>query len=197
MRIEGNVTSPTDDRARGSLTLEVIVVAAVMAVISVAIGEMTVALVRFDAREQAIAETQRRAAAAIESVREAAKGADSVVTGQAIDGHLYYSGTSTVAFSLPATDSGGALISGHDYIGFRRDSSDQTLLVEDIQAATGSSRRTGSYTIASFVREFRLGYNTSTPTDANLVQVYLETGETLGNATTRFPLSTWVLLENR
>jgi|GEM_PF-6294701 len=185
----------TDER--GGLLLELVVVTAVVGILSLAIGEMTVALIRFERHEALTAETQRRAATGIESIREAAKGANAVVTNQTVNGQTYVSGTSTVAFALPVVNSGGTILAGNDYIGFRRDAADPTLLLQDIQAAAGSVRRTGTFTIASFVNAFRLGYNTSTPIEASAIKVYLETGETVGSSTARFALSTWVLLENK
>ncbi len=189
--------SKKQGQPRGYVLLELVVAAAVFAILAVAIGEMTVTLTRLYVREQALADAERKLATGIEPLREAAKGASAVVPNRTINGTAYVSGTSTVAFSLPAVDQNGALLSGTDYIGFRKSSADQTLLIEDTEAAAGSARHTGARTIAGFVDVFRVRYNTSTIAAADWVEFYLETKLIFGSNTARVPLVTRIPLENR
>ncbi len=184
------------NQPRGYVLLELVVAAAVFAILAVAIGEMTVAMTRLYAREQALADAERRLAIGIEPLREAAKGASAVVPSRTINGVAYVSGTSTVAFALPAVNQSGALLTGTDYVGFRKSSADPTLIVQDIDAAAGSFRRTGTRTIAGFVDAFRVRYNTSTIAAADWVEFYLETKRVFGGNTARVPLVTRITLEN-
>ncbi|TAL19160.1 hypothetical protein EPN90_04270 [Patescibacteria group bacterium] len=182
---------------RGLTAVELTVAAAVFTLLALAIAEMTAAVIRFNTREGAAADVERRTAGGIELIREAAKGASAVLASATVNGTPFTSGTSTVVFSLPAINAAGALLSGADLIGFRRDPGDNTILLEEIEAATSSVRRTGRYTIASFVDVFRIRYNTSTPANSTLVEIYLETKEIAGNAAIRSALSTQSKLENR
>ncbi len=186
-----------DRDKRGATTLEVVAAMAILAIIITAIAEMTVSLLRFRDVEALRAEIERRATTGIEPIREAAKGARAILATGTVNGIAYVSGTSTVAFSLPAAAASGALLGTTDLVGFRRQTPTSSILLEDVEAATGSRRITGTYVTAAFVDAFRIRYNTSTPADADLIEIFLETGASLYGREFRYPLMTRILLENR
>ena len=162
-------------KPKGYLLVELFVAFTVIALLSIVVAQTTISLVRFYKRQMALVDVQRRSTIGIELLREAAKGAEEVLASRTINGIPYVSGTSTVAFVLPAIDSDGDLLAGTDYIGFHRDSSNPLLLKQNIDADPSSVRNDGISTIATFVDVFHIRYNTSTPADADHIEFYLET----------------------
>lgn len=182
---------------RGIGYIEMVVSIALFSIIAATAANVSIALLRLARHEQLRAEVHQAAALGVEPIREAAKGANAVLASATIAGTAYTSSAQQVAFSLPAIDAQGALVNGTDMIGFRRDTTDPTLLITETQGAAGSVRHTGKATIARFVDTLTFRYNTSTPALATSLEVYLETAATDGTATIRAPLQTAVRLQNQ
>lgn len=182
----------------GVTFIETIVAIFVLVLLTLAIGEMTIATIRLTSRQSELSETQRAAGIGIEPIREAAEGANTILATQTINGTLYTTSSSTVVFDIPAIDASGNLVSGsHDYVAFTRSAVDNTVLVRATQAAAGSVRISRTDTITPFVSALHFRYNTSTPVDATTVEVFLETSRTVQGATERTPIGALIRLQNK
>ncbi len=182
---------------RGVGYIEMMASIALFAIIAMTAAEISISILRLARREQIRADLHKAAALGMEPLREAAKGANAVLATATIAGSTYNTSNQQVAFSLPPIDAQGVVLSGTDYIGFRKDTTDPTLLIQETQAASGSVRQTGKATIARFVDTFAVRYNTSTPALATGVEFYLETTALDGTTRIRAPLQTIVRLENQ
>jgi hypothetical protein len=163
-------------RTRGVTTLELAVSTAVGATIFTILGAIFIAQGRYFAIEDAIAETQYQAFQILDTAGLYALSSSGVVSSRTIGGVAYSTGTSTVVLELPSIDgSDSVLVNAYDYVAMGLDPDDASRFTVAIDASTNSARVDALRSPGSLVDKLIFRYNTTDPTAATAIELYVRT----------------------
>lgn len=127
--------------SRAFSLIEVLVAAALSAVLLLAVARLYVVYSRVMIAQKSSIETALGASGILDATRVAGMQARQVVAAHAFSGANYSSGPTTAIFELPAVDASGAIVGGaYDYVGIHASGTEAYRLVD---AAPGSSRISG------------------------------------------------------
>jgi len=176
-------------RARGVTTLELAVSMAVAAMIFTILGAIFIAQGRYFAIEDAIAQTQYNAFQILDTAGLYALSSSGVIASRTIGGTAYTTGTSTLVLELPSINAADdVLVNAYDYVALGVSPSDPTRFTVAIDASTNSARTDAVRYPGALVDKLIFRYNTTDPTAATAIELYVRTRKDARGRTILTPL---------
>lgn len=121
----------------------------------------------------------------IEDMKKETRQAESILANYTVDSTTYTTGTTTLVLRLRSIDTSNNIISGiFDHLIYSTNTSTPPIkLSKRVVSGAGSRRGSANLILNEAVRSIIFTYNTSTPSLATKVQLFLETSKTIGTVT--------------
>lgn len=143
--------------ARAFTLVETLIVVGLAAIVTMGAAQLSLVFGRMLGVQESALDVVLDASAVIDAVRSAGAQSSRVADTHSFFGVAYASATTTVIFELPAVDAAGAVIpSAFDYVGIHASGTDAYRFTD---AATGSSRVSGTRLLANTLQELRFSYD--------------------------------------
>ncbi len=178
----------------GFTLIEVLITAALFALLMIVVVQLYVMYGRTIAFYQASIDVALGGSSIIDATRTAGSQARNVVASHSFSGVAYNSGTTTAIFELPAIDASGAIIaSTYDYIGIYASSSNAYHVID---AAPGSARTSGVKRLTGALNALSFTYNSPLFPSVTNITVNATTSATIHGEMTKTHLRGYIYLRN-
>ncbi len=168
--------------SRAFTLIEVLVAAALSAVLLLAITRLYVVYNRVVLVQQASIKATLGASGIVDAARVAGMQARQVVAAHTFAGANYSSGTTTAIFELPSIDASGAIVGGaYDYIGIHASGTEAYRFAD---AAPGSSRASGEKRLTDVLDALSFTYDNPSFPSVTSVTVSATTSAAVRGETT-------------
>lgn len=193
-------------RHRGFTAIEVLIAIAISTVIGLVISQSLLKGWQAQISQEAYSDLQRAGRFTLDEMTGQIWNATTVVSGTTINGTVYTSGAETIVLHLEPLDADGDILSGDDYLVFRKNGS----RIERLVGAAGASKRADWQTPLSLNQEvsaLTLRYYDAAGTElvpgsgdlttARKITVSVTSSRTQGSRTISRPLEATAILRNK
>ena len=179
---------------RAFTLIEVLITAALFAVLSAGIAQLYVVFGRMVSFQSLSIGASLSASSIIDAARTAGLEADRIAASHVFSGVNYTTGTTTVVFELPAVDASGSPIpSTYDYVGIYASS---TAAYSIVDAAPGSARLSGQKQLTDSLVALTFTYNQADLSLATSTTIDATTTASVAEQTTYTHLRANIYLRN-
>lgn len=181
---------------KGFTLIESLIVIAVSVIIFLIVATTFATLWRLSQTNLSAFETKSQAGIALQKISELIEGSDSVLQSRTINGTPYQTGENVLALKMPSvTDAGEIIPASFDYVAFAISST--SILVADFEKAPSSSRPQGQVILSNLASALNFRYNSSSSTDINTIEIFIETAKSAYDSIKISTLSTVAKLKNK
>lgn len=182
---------------RGMTLLEVILVMGIVGVLTMILANILITHGRLFRGESTEVELQLEGSRLTESITASARVADRVVGAQTVNGTAYTTGSDTIIFSMPSTDSQGTINGTFDHIVFYIDPVDSTKFKLSQEADPASDRTSFEKLLSDSIEQLNFYYDDSDYSNVDSVSLDARLIDTVFNVKHEIDVNTRFRLGNR